>query len=287
MANKSPLTHQSAFFCIIALAIALTGVSCTQEEPSFLLRSDFSPVGKVIEYSLQLHRVGTVFENGEPLREVDFEIDADIIYTTQEILPGNIAVVLEQQKWDMDKTDDSGKVTREVKERAYRLHFKPNGKVVGFEVVSAMSPAWTKYIRQYYEQGMPIFPSEKIKVGHSWTQYSTVELENGEMVQSGTTYTVKGTARKLKRDCVILEYTGNLTLPYIPDSKDSTEGKGHDQIEMNGLLYLDHEAGILVSSEERRRIISTRSFYRDNQLVEHVAESDEMVSSGLKNISVE
>ena len=134
---------------------------------------------------------------------------------------------------------------------------------------------------------MPIFPTDKIKIGHKWTQSSTVELENGEMAHSGTTYTVKGTARKLEHDCVILEYKGKLMLPYIPESKDSTEARGHDQIEMNGLLYIDYKAGILVSSEERRRIISIRSRYRDNKLIEHTAESDEMVSSSLKKISIE
>ena len=96
------------------------------------------------------------------------KMEADIVYTTQDLIDNNIAVVLEENRWSWDEpVNDSGQVRRITREYAYRLQVAPSGKVLDFKMLGDYSPTWENYARNYYEQGIPVFPEEEIPIGYS------------------------------------------------------------------------------------------------------------------------
>jgi hypothetical protein len=260
----------------------LCGLSCSNQPITFQLSHNREPVGKKVQYRLEAQRVGTIYKNDELDHEIDLQIEADIIYSTKDILPNGNAIVLEENRWSYDvPADDSGKVKRKTKEYTYSLHVAPNGKVLEFEMVGDNSPTWERYSRSFYEQGVPVFPDEEITIGYTWTQKATVTLPNNETAQAGTTYRVKGTAKKMGYDCAIIEYKGNLVLPIFPNPKDSISIQGVDMIEMSGILYFGYDVGMSVGSEESRRVVSERQYDTPSESYLRRSEVDEMVSYSL------
>jgi len=279
------LTLLYPLICLAAGIITVGLTSCGNQPAKVLLRVKHDPVGKTIEYKLDSHRVGSYTVNGEKKDDFDTKIEAEIIYTTQKLLGNGYAMVLEKNIWHSDEpVNDSGKVKRVTKEYAYDLQVAPTGKVIDFAMEGEHSVAWENYARNFYEQGIPVFPAEAVPVGYKWTQTSLVVLQNKETVEAKTTYRIKGTATKMGYNCAIIEYKGNLILPILPDPSDTTGLEGLDNIEMNGILYFAIDAGMSVSSEERRRSVSKRKYNKDGTPYESLRDMEEVISYALSAV---
>lgn len=262
----------------------LTGwlASCSQPPQTFVLRAKYEPVGKVQTYVLTSHRVGKSYRDGALSREVDVKIEAEVIYTTQKMLPNGNAMVLEENRWHWDEpTDSSGNVKRKTEEYAYNQEIAPNGRVVSFRMVGESTPQWENYARQYYEQGVPVFPDGPIAVDSSWTQSVTVTLADGSKAEAATTYRVKGTTYKLGYQCVVIEYQGNMVFPLFVDPADSTALQGVDRIEAKGILYYGYETGMAISSDESRRLNIDRTSIKAGKKVHMTAEYEEVIGYAL------
>ena len=271
----------SALLTILVVMFA----SCSTTPTTFQLQVNYAPVGKIIKYTQESHRVGVIYKNEQKVKEVDLKIQGEITYTTQEILPGGDAVITEKNRWNWDEpAGDSGQVKRITKDYTYQVRISPSGKVADLKMVDASSPAWEDYIRLYCEQGMPVFPDQKISPGYSWTQSMSVTLVDSSSANAATTYRVKGVARKMGYDCAIIEYTGNLALPIFLDPADTLKLTGIDRIEMSGIMYFAIETGIAINSEEKRRVISERTYTKEGQVNRQRGESEEVISYSLVSI---
>ncbi len=283
MKTTSPAITAVVFALLTLLVVIF--VSCSTAPTTFQLQVNYAPVGKIIKYTQESHRVGVVYKNEQKTRDIDLKVQGEITYTTQEMLPGGDAAILEENRWNWDEpAGDSGQVKRITKDYAYRMQISPSGKVTNLKMVDAPSSAWEEYIRLYCEQGMPVFPDQKISPGYSWTQSVSVTLVDSSSANAATTYRVKGVARKMGYDCAIIEYTGNLVLPIFLDPGDTLKVTGVDRIEMSGIMYFAIETGIAVNSEEKRRVISERSYTKEGQVNKQRGESEEVISYSLVSI---
>ena len=283
MKNK-PLTAFTACIIIFALLI-IAGISCSEKPETLLLRVDHSPIGKVIEYSYNLQRVGTLYINDEPPEDIDARVEAVIIFTTQDVYEDGTASVIEENRWSWDEpTKDSSQVKRKTSEYSYDLKIAPSGKVVEFKIMNETSPTWVNYVGNYYKQGIMVFPDHEIPIGYTWVQKGYAVLADGDSAKVSTTYKLKGTTQKSGYQCAIIKYNGNMSLPLIPDPQDSTGLQGVDTIEMDGILYFAYKKGIQVSSEERRRSIYDRSYLKKDKRITKKSEVDEKVSFNLVSV---
>ncbi len=284
MKPSPPLTA----IVIIGLAlIVFFGLSCTKQPTTYKLEVKYAPAGKILEYKLESHRVGSAFKNGELVENFDTKVEGDIIYTTQKVLPDGNCLILEENVWSWDEpVDDSGQVKRITRDYAYKYEIAPTGKMTDLKMLGEPSQPWEDYVKSFVEQGMPIFPEEPVSAGYQWVQKASVTLPDSQIYEAITTYTIKGTANKDGYDCVIIDYKGNLAIPLFKDPNDSLSASGVDWIEVNGLLYFAIDGGMAVNSEERRRVVSERS-YIDRKTGEAVArrhEFDAVISSNLASL---
>jgi len=155
-------------------------IGCSTEPTSFQLGVRFGAVNAVSTYKMDSHQVGKVYENDSIIKEVDSKMEGDIRYTTKEILPDGAAVVLEENRWSWDEPSDSGQVKRVTKDYAYELTILSSGKVADLKMIDPPSKNWEAYVKRYSEQGMPIFPDEKVSTGYTWTQTLPVALPSGD-----------------------------------------------------------------------------------------------------------
>jgi hypothetical protein len=275
MTKRKSLTAGIIIPCMAGIVFTLALISCTEKPTRLLLRVNYEPVGKVLKYSLALQRAGAAYKNDEFVKDIDKKLEAEITYTTKKIFPDGSAAVLEENKWSWDEVTDSGRVKRKSAEYAYDLRIAPNGRIIDFKMLGDICRPWENYARNYYEQGVPVFPDSTIQIGYSWTQNAKIELSDGDTTEVSAVYKVKGTTRKMGHNCAIIEYRGNLILPLFPDPDDSTAAWGVDRIEMNGILYFAHKEGISVSSEERRRVICERHTISDGKEIVKRSELEE------------
>jgi hypothetical protein len=285
MRLPSPLT---AAALLLGLAILIiSGLSCSNETTSFKLVTKYEPSGKNIKYKLESHRVGSAYKNNELVEDFDVKVEGDIAYTTQKVLPDGNCILLEENVWSWDEPeDDSGQVKRITKDYAYKYQISPAGKMTELKMVSKPSKQWEDYVRSFVDQGMPIFPGEEVTAGYQWIQNTPVDLPDSQQFEAIVTYTVKGTAQKDGYHCAIIEYKGNLAIPLFQEPDDTLSASGVDWIELNGILYFAIEAGIGINSEERRRVVSERTYQdkKDGKIIHRRHEFEATISSNLISI---
>jgi len=281
------IPHLTAAMGILLTTLSVFSISCSNEPTSFKLRAKYDTPGKVIEYKLNSHRVGSAYQNEEMIEDFDIKVEGDMIYTTQKVLPNGNAMILEENVWSWDEpVDDSGQVKRITREYAYKYQMTPSGKIIDLNMLGEHAQNWEDYVRSHTDQGMPFFPDEGVTAGYSWTQTSSVTLPDSEIVEVQTTYTVKGTANKQGYYCAIIDYKGKLALPLFPDPEKTGSTHGVDLIEMNGILYFAIEEGIPINSEERRRVISKRTYEnKEGETVNRRTEFEAFISYNLVGLN--
>jgi|WetSurMetagenome_2_1015567.scaffolds.fasta_scaffold163443_2 hypothetical protein len=267
---------------IPVILVLVVSSSCSRAPETFTLRNLYTPVGKSLTYKFALKRVGSATVDSTSTQAIDNKMDGVVIYTFVDTLPGGIGLVREDNHWTwIEKTADSGKTAPKSQDYAYTMKYAGNGKLLDLKVVDGSSPTWDKYVRNFYEQGTPVFPDTPITVGYSWTQTYPVVLADNKTDTAETIYRVKGRAQKLGYDCAIIEYRGNLVLPIILDPADTTATQGLDRIDLNGIMYFAIKNGMAISSDERRRLNTHRSFMKAGKLVRRDAQAEDAISFSL------
>jgi len=285
MKSSPPLTLAVLFIFVTVLVFGV--FSCTEQPAKFRLMVKYGPVGKVLEYKLTSHRVGTAYRNGELAEDFDVSVEGDIIYTSQKMLDDGNFVVLEENVWNWDEpVDDSGQVKRVTRDYAYKYQVAPTGKMSDLKMLGKPSQQWEDYVASFVEQGMPVYPEEAISAGYQWSQAVSVTLPDSQIFESGITFTVKGTASKQGYHCAIIDYKGNLAVPLFPDPDDPASPYGVDWIEMNGIMYFAIDEGVGINSEERQRVVSERTALnkKTGEVVVRRHEFEAVVSSNLVNM---
>lgn len=282
MKKPHPLTAIAVFTGLAGLL--LIGLSCSNQPASFKLAVKYDPVGTAIQYKLESHRVGSVYKGDELIEDFDVKVEGDIIYTTQKVLANGDCIVLEENIWSWDEpADDSGQMKRITRDYAYKYVISTAGKMTDLKMLGKSSQSWEDYVRNFVEQGMPIFPDETVTAGYAWTQVSSVVLPDSQKIDVSMKYTIKGTSNKQGYHCAIIDYKGNLAIPLFRDPADSMSAFGVDWIELNGILYFAIDAGKNINAEERRRVVSKRTYLdkKTGEPVERRHEFEATISSNL------
>jgi len=125
-------------------------------------------------------------------------------------------------------------------------------------------------------------------VGRSWTQNTLVALPN-ETLEASTTYKLSSFAREAGYDCVLIEYAGNLIIPFGPSPDDSTQRSGIDHISTEGVMYFAYKEGLVVLQRERYILNGDRQSICDSthEMVTSKVKAETDVEFVLKKLSLE
>ncbi len=260
MTVKSPPPHVA--LCIILMAaVIIAGLSCSSEPETVHFLMKYGSPGSSVSYKFSASEAGKVYADTGAAHEFDIKVEGDITYNTLDTLPDGGAIILEKNRWSWDEpADDSGQVKRVTREYAYRVEMQADGKVVNLDMIDKPSQQSEDYVRSFAQQANPVFPEQAVAPGYSWLQTVPVEIVGGAVDTSKMTFKFKGMARKMKYQCAVLEYSGNLVLPIFPNTKDTVVVSGIDRIDISGITYFAIDEGILISSDERRRTNRERHY---------------------------
>jgi len=230
--------------------VLLVTLSCSHGDKKITLVFKFTP-GLNLQYE-QISKSSTkIFQADSLIKNYQTTYKVDI---TQEIKSetDNIAEILETNTWHYEKLTTKDSTTADTVSYTREITFRvePNGRIVDFKHGKDIKPSSASYMKNYQEQGMPVFPSGEHAPGYSWTQQTTVVLPD-ETMGASTTYEIKSLAREGGYDCAVIEYEGNLVIPIEINPDDSTHRKGIDRVKTSGIIYFAYKEGFVVLQRER------------------------------------
>jgi hypothetical protein len=247
--------------------LAIAVLQCSQGDKKVHLRLKYTQ-GETLHYKQTGYKTTQVFENDSLVKT--YSVSPNYVITEEVLdIKGDITTVLEtiiSQKGVL-KPDDTATVmdTSEWKEQ-YTFSVQPNGKVLNMDWENIESDTRIAYLQNYYEQIMPIFPSEEVSPGFSWTQTTKVVLPD-DVMEASTTYRVKSMVRESGYDCVVIEYDGTLLIPLKTSDDEPELLGGLDSIEASGVIYFAYQKGLTVLLRQRLVIDGYREITREGKAI--------------------
>jgi len=195
----------------------------------------------------------------------DFSADTsrtkgEMIQTVTEVLTDGSARVKEASYWSWAEPDEDGAVKVVSRDETLSYLMDATGKVSDLEILSEDDAAmWKEYAQSKLEQSQPTFPEEPVGLGYTWMQSVKIFMPDGEMLDAATTYEVTEFVEIDGRKCAIIDYTGNLVLPFNVVETDSTIRKGVDKVDVTGTIWFDYVGGYVFSQHEKTMITAERA----------------------------
>lgn len=256
---------------LILLSMLL--LSCTEGTKEIQLSFKYKP-GMILEYKQDSKRQTEIYTADSLVKK---EVDVSLATVKQNILKiinDSTYKVNEIDTWHYTKPnkDDSTQLDSVTYSREMDLIVLQNGKIIDFTFKDPEDKA-ASYMKNYYEQGMPVFPSTKVYPGYSWTQTTSVMLPS-ETMNASTTYTIKSLVRELGYDCAVIAYTGNLLIPIEPKDGDKTQRSGLDKIQTDGMIYFAYVKGIVIKQTEKWKTEGERTQLTDGEWQRYKFESN-------------
>lgn len=246
------MTKRLAACTIILTALAaLLAASCQQGDKTIILRYKYSP-GTKLTYHETMQRNSRVMAGDSLIEQSDNKFQVDVMQSVEEVLPDSSAVIRETDTWSYTRPSktDSTILDTISRERNMRVTVRPNGEIADVEFLDEESETNQVYIKNFMEQGMPVFPSGEITPGFSWTQTAKVIMPDQTM-EASSTYKFVALVREAGYDCALLEVDGNLVIPITPNPADSVPTSGIDRIRTTGKMYFAYREGMVVLQKER------------------------------------
>lgn len=248
-------------------------ISCTESTKKVKLSFKYNPEMS-LEYK-QISKRQTEIYMADSL--IKNEIDESMAFVKQEIIEvinDSTFKINEVDTWHYTKPnkDDSTQFDSVTYSREMDLIVLQNGKIIDFTFKNSEEKS-TSYLKNYYEQGLPVFPSVEVYPSYSWTQTTSVMLPS-ETMNASTTYTIKSFVRELGYDCAVIEYTGNLLIPIEPKKGDKTQRSGLDRIQTKGMIYFAYIKGIVIKQTEKWKTEGDRTQLTDGEWKRYRFESN-------------
>lgn len=253
----------------VTIFASLVMFACDQAPKKVELKFKFQP-GLKLTYQQVTRGLIRIRDrsNDELWHDKSTEATMDIEYFVRRILEDSTAEVVESKSYHVltkDKVVSAGADSTEEKSKKSPDLIKfmaPNGRLIGIEYATDTSRAKLDYIKEYNQQGLPVFPAGPVGQGYSWSQTTTVVLPDGP-IEASTTYTIKSFGRERGYDCVVIEYDGNSIIPLPPwESEDEALISGVDNIMSKGHLYFAYKEGVIVLARERWVLDSDRTIVK-------------------------
>jgi hypothetical protein len=243
-----PLTVVCVCFAAALLLPVAAFVGCHQTGKTISLRFKYEPG---MQYSYQLTK-----KSSSSMMEADSAIFREVRNATKliyDLVSGmaddSTAEIVEtsEARYNLIVRNDSTVVDTNTYHSEVVLHLRPNGKVVNFEFPGNRTDNSLEYYKDLYQQGYPVFPSGELSRGHSWTQTTTVMLDDGPS-EASTTYELRSFVRERGYDCVVIAYDGSLVIPVESTVTDSFTVSGVNHTEFTGVMYFAYKEGMVVST---------------------------------------
>ncbi len=234
---------------LFALTVLLWG--CAQGDKKITLRYKFEP-GLKLSYEQVSKRSSRVTQADSIVKESSMTFEVKVEQLVKRVHSDKTAELMEVSVWKFERPnkEDSSIIDTVEESRKLILQVLPNGKVRDVKFSDDVDYTSIQYIKNYYEQGMPVFPSGELSVGDSWTQTTKVVLP-GEPMEASMTYKVMSLAREAGYDCAVIECDGNMIIPIESNPQDSVQRSGLDRINSTGMLYFAYREGMVVLQHER------------------------------------
>ncbi len=238
----------TALSSILLCAALLLG--CAQSDKKISLRFKYE-AGLRTAYEQHSKRSWKVVSGDSVIEEGSRGYDARVVQIVSALKPAGAAEIIDSSMWyyEVRNKDDSSKVDTSVTTRVTLITAEPNGRIINMEFLSKESSSAAKWLKNYYEQGMPVFPKGEVSQGYSWTQTTKVLLPD-ETLDASITFKIKAMVREAGYDCALIEYDGNLVIPVEPSESDPLKRQGLDRIHASGNFYFAYREGLIVLQRE-------------------------------------
>jgi len=241
----------TAALTIVAVCLWL---GCAQGDKRVQLRFNMGPDAELTYNQVNRNSV-EVIRGDSTLYDYEVTYNAVVSYLTEEVISDTSWIVDELVTWTWTEPnkDDTTQMDTLSRDREIRMKMFASGRVTDVEAIDTTYKKRIDYIRQYYEQGLPVFPSGEHAPGYSWTQTTTVMIPDSpdEKTEASTTFTIKSLARESGYDCAVIEFDGNMYIPVDMISEDSARVTGVDRINATGAIYFAYRDGFIVMQRER------------------------------------
>ncbi|UCE25282.1 MAG: hypothetical protein JSU74_04355 [Candidatus Zixiibacteriota bacterium] len=251
---------------LLSCAVLLAG-SCSEGNRHVDLRFKYAPdmllkYEQISKGSVRVIKADTLYS------EEATNYHASVTQEVTRLLNDTTAEVREIGTWESTRPseEDSTEMVTEERRVETLLHILPNGKIADFEVVDLPRRYRASYVKSYFEQGMPVFPSGERPIGYSWTQTTKVVLPE-ESMEASTTYEIKSLVRYAGYDCAVIEYQGNLVIPVDPIPDDSTRRQGLDRVIIKGIMYFGYKDGLIIEQRESWNVDGERRRLEEGEFV--------------------
>jgi len=229
----------TALVCVVLMG-------CVQGDKKITLRLKYQPGMKLV-YD-QTTKSSWQVTGGDSLIEESSNVyDVDITFHIVSLAKDGTAEVLDSSTWSYQVPSKADTTQMETVERTRvsTMFVQPDGKYTDLVLSPDEKLSTVTWLKSYFEQGMPVFPSGELTTGYSWMQTTKVMLPD-ETMDASTTYRIKSLAREAGYDCAVIEYEGNMIIPVVATEEKGCLREGYDQITISGVTYFAYKEGIVV-----------------------------------------
>jgi hypothetical protein len=125
-----------------------------------------------------------------------------------------------------------------------------NGKVLDIYPGDSISHDILNFYKNYYEQALPVFPEKPVREGDSWKQTIHLMVRQEGAKKAETEYKIRSFVREGGYDCAIIEYKGNMILPFQGVEKDGSLVVKLERVNTKGVIYFAYNEGLIIRQQE-------------------------------------
>ena len=240
----------ASLFALVLIASTVF-MACEQGEKTIVLRYKYTQGLKLV-YHQDMQRNARVSVGDSVIEKSSNKFTVSVTQIVEEVRPDSTAVIRETDKWSYTRPSkaDSTVLDTVSSVRTMLVTVRPDGDILDVQFVDDMNETNRTYIKNFMEQGMPVFPSGEISPGFSWTQTAKVIMPDQTM-EAKSTYKLTALVREAGYDCALIEVDGNLVIPIAPSPKDTIKTSGVERIRTTGKMYFAYKEGMVVLQRER------------------------------------
>ncbi|SYZ74058.1 hypothetical protein TRIP_C60328 [Candidatus Zixiibacteriota bacterium] len=235
---------------------------CATEKKEVRLAFKFRPNQKR-QYSNEVKVSSKTFESGRVVRTGANSYKTNINEDVVSLADSGQARIRLTDIIEVPSRKDSELAKADPRQEEWSLEYlmAPNGKVLELYPSDSLSTELVTFYKNYYEQALPVFPQNPVSEGYSWSQSVKLIVKNEGTTRAETTYRVRALVREAGYDCAVIEYQGNLVLPFRGTDKEGALVIKLERINSDGKIYFAYREGMIVRQEETYTIESegTRS----------------------------
>lgn len=236
---------------IAAIIVGLLIYGCGVEKKEIRLAFKFQTGQKQL-YASAVKTSSQIYESGALIKSSDISFKSDVSEEVLSVDKNNEARI---RLTDISKKvsinrEDSTKLDTIAQSWSIEYLMTPNGKIADIFSQNLSNINITNFYKNYYEQALPVFPEIPVAEGYSWSQTIKLIIKNEKPTKAETFYKIRAFVREAGYDCAIIEYKGNMILPFTGTDKDGNLVVKLEKINSEGVIYFGYSAGVIVSQEE-------------------------------------